>query len=276
MKMLIESILVSLAIATAAGASPHAIQPSLDDENMAIVTPIFTERPIRVQRDRDVFKGRVSAVDKTVPVVSFGTGFLYSKADFRALITAAHVVEFPPEVKSVADSAGSYSVADGYALDRKPARIRISGLALRPVRILVDHKLDIAVLELDEATVELLKLRPLEPGKAVVDREAKTWGFPAIPSGFVVDGETVASTPSASQTSQRCDVTDVRQGEVICTTLNGIETRGGYSGGPLIDSNGDVIGMISRSTPVTTRCRSTDKIDGVIARFASESRPYSE
>lgn len=276
MRTLITCLLISLTMAALASQSGHAGRQDVDDANMAIVAPIFAERPIRVQRARDLFKGWPFAVDKTIPVVSFGTGFLYATPDFHAMITAAHVVEFPPDVKSVADSDGAYSMADGYGLERRPARIRIGGLSLKPVRILVDHKLDIAVLELDDATVQLLKLRALAPGKAVVDREAKTWGFPAIPSGVLVDGEALASTPSASQTSQRCDITDVRPGEVICTTLNGVETRGGYSGGPLIDSNRDVIGMISRSTPVTTRCRSISAIDGVIARFASESRTYSD
>lgn len=241
--------------------------------NSNVVTPIFTEREIRVQRPKDIFAGRVMAVDKIVPVISFGSGFLYDDSDFPAIVTAAHVLEFPPGLESVADDDGVYSVRDGFSLQPLPSRIRISGLSLKPKRILVDHKLDIAVLEIDQEAVELLKLRALRPGRAVLDGAGKLWGFPGI-AGPVIDGESAASTPSASQTSQRCDITDVRDLEVICTALNGIETRGGFSGGPLVDSQGAAIGMISRSTPETTRCRSIEAINRVIARFAAESRNY--
>ncbi len=273
MRPLLSLILAVLAMSSEARA--YAVQDAEENPNRAIVTPIFTERPIRVQRPRDVFKGWLAAVDKTIPVISFGSGFLYSGADFHAIVTAAHVVEFPPDVNQVDNANGAFAKDDGFTLDLQPARIRISGLSVRPSRVLVDHKLDIAVLQLDGETVELLELRPLHPGKAMVNQEAKLWGFPGIP-GAVINGVPAANAPSASQTSQRCDITDVRKGEVICTALNGIETRGGFSGGPLIDAEGAALGMISRSTPETTRCRSIEAIDGVIARFAKESRPYSE
>lgn len=275
MRIWIASIVTLLLVA----ASPQSVTASPDIDQSAspsgLVVPIFAERPIRVQRPRDLYAGRLTAVDKAVKVNSFGTGFLYSNPGFNALVTAAHVVAFPPNLESVADADGVYAAADGYRLDVGAPRIRIGGLALQPVRLLVDHSLDIAVLELDDESAELLSLQVLRPGQARVDSEAKIWGFPGIP-GVAVDGVPQASTPSASQTSQRCDITDLRKGEVICTALNGIETRGGFSGGPLINSKGEVIGMISRSTPETTRCRSIEAINSVLARFPTEASLYQE
>lgn len=242
-----------------------------------IVVPVFAERRVQVRQPRSLRSRRISSVDKTIPVISFGSGFLYENPSFNALVTAAHVVEFPPELRSVTDSEGvAYSTAEpGTTLERLPPRIRVSGLSFRPQRMLVDHKLDIAIVDLCDRTVASFDFRTLKPGSAKVDEEAKIWGFPGIP-GAEIDGVREASAPSASQTSQRCDITDVRRGEVICTALNGIETRGGFSGGPLIDREGRVLGMISRSTPETTRCRSAEAIDGVLRRFESESVAYRE
>ncbi len=242
-----------------------------------IVVPVFSERRVQIKQPRSLLSRRITATDRTVNIISFGSGFLYDHEAFNTLVTAAHVVEFPPELRSVTDADGvTFSTGEaGTTLDRLPARIRISGLAFRPRRMLVDHKLDIAIIDLCDQTVASFDFRMLKPAVPKVDEEAKIWGFPGIP-GPEIDGVREAAAPSASQTSQRCDVTDVRRGEVICTALNGIETRGGFSGGPLIDREGRVLGMISRSTPETTRCRSIEAIDGVIARFEAEAIAYSE
>lgn len=253
-------------------------QAPVDEQNRPVVVAIFTEHNIRVRRDRDLLSGFFQAVDRELKVVSFGSGFLWPTTDSSSamLVTAAHVIEFPSTVRRIEESGEVFDIDAGWDLDIKASRIRLGGFSLRPRRLLVDHDLDIAVMELAQETANLLSLRRLSFAMANVGDEVKIWGFPGIDS-LDSEGQTI-KVPSAYPVSQRCDVTAVvggASGEIVCTVLNGLETRGGFSGGPVVKSD-RIVGLVSRSTPETTRCRSVEAIRRVIARFTGESAEYSE
>ncbi len=244
----------------------------------SIVTPVFVEQNFHVTQPRNIARARVKAVDTTVKSGAFGSAFAYRTGGRVLLVTAAHVVALPGKVEAVASKDGTqFATSDGETkIEAGPARIRVGGASIRPARVLVDESQDIALLEVSPADLAALRITTLESGTVARDAEVKIWGFPAVvpkPSG---PKDKPAPIPSASQSSQRTDVTDVRRGEVVCAPLNGVETRGGFSGGPLVASNGKVVGMIMRSTSETTRCRAMSAIDELAKGFEQRATPYVE
>ena len=270
-----------IAAAASASASPDAAPPAAtpapaEQAPAAVATPVFAEQTCHVSRPRDVVRARL-AVDVDVKDLAWGTAFAYRTGGRVLLVTAAHVVEIPADIASVTERNDPtkdsddkvYAAAEGFKIERGSARLRVGGIAVRPKRMLVDASQDIALLELSEQDLAALHLETLAAAPVARDAEVKIWGFPAVQRGG-------RSVPSASQTSQRTDVTDVRPGEVICAPLNGKETRGGFSGGPLVDNNGKVVGMIMRSTTENTRCRSMAAIDELAKGFDQRAVPYVE
>jgi hypothetical protein len=139
--------------------------------------------------------------------------------------------------------------------------------------MLVDEAMDVALIELDPQDLRSIGIEPLTPGTTKRGAELDLWGFPAITRPGR-NGRPLPPAPSASQVSQRTRVTNVREGEVICAPLNGVETRGGFSGGPIVDPSSDaVVGMIMRSTPETTRCRSIAEIQELAKTFEAKALP---
>lgn len=274
------ALLASASSAFAAAEAPPAngaATTAAPEAPAAIATPVFVEQTCHVSRPKDLVRARL-AVDVDIKDIAWGTAFAYRTGGRVMLVTAAHVIEMPSSIASVVDRGKDlatddddkeYKAADGFKIERGPSRIRVGGIAVQPTRVLVDEAQDIALLEIAEQDLAALRLETLAPGTVARDAEAKIWGFPAVQRGG-------RSVPSASQTSQRTDVTDVRPGEVICAPLNAKETRGGFSGGPLVDVNGKVVGMIMRSTTETTRCRSMSAIDELARNFDQRAKPYTE
>ncbi len=243
-------------------------------EASGIVTPVFAERTCRVTRPRNISRGRLTAVDEEIKSIAFGSAFAIRSGGRVLLVTAAHVVRLPAQIESITSGAGTqYDTSDGETkIERGSARIRVGGVSARPVRVLVDEAMDVALIELDPQDLRAIGIEPLKPGTTARDLEVKLWGFPAV-ARTDRSGKPLPSVPSASQTSQRTDVTDVRATEVICAPLNGVETRGGFSGGPIVDRSGRAVGMIMRSTPETTRCRSIGAIEDLAKTFEARSAP---
>lgn len=253
-------------------ASPTQAAPG--ETVSGIVTPVFCERKARVTRPRNLKRARMVAVDEEVSSVACGTAFAIDTGGRVLLVTAAHVVRLPSKVDAiVANDGTTFDSSDGETkIEPAASRVRVGGISARPTRILVDESLDVVLIELDPADFRALGIATLSPGETSRDAEVKLWGFPAIPRADA-GGKPLPPAPSASQTSQRSDVTDVRGTEVICTMLNGIETRGGFSGGAVVDAQGKVVGMIMRSTPETTRCRSMRAIGEMAKDFDAKAQP---
>jgi S1-C subfamily serine protease len=260
------------AAAPDAGVTPQ-VAP-IEHAPTAVAAPVFAELSCRVTRPSGWFR---SAVDVSVKRLGWGSAFAYRAGNRVLLVTAAHVVSWPQPIDSLTDEQNpsddsddkQYKASDGYKFEPSSTRIRIGGLAVQPKRVLIDESRDIALLEISDQDLTALQLEILVSSTVVRDAEVKIWGFPAVQIG-------TRRVPSASQSSQRSDVTDVRPGEVICAPLNGVETRGGFSGGPLIAANGKVVGMIMRSTSESTRCRSMAAIDELAKTFDQRATLYSE
>jgi len=238
-----------------------------DELPKCISVPIFTEQWCHVTRPRDIKSGRMTAVDTHECISRFGSAFAYKVGDRVLLVTAAHVAPPSGQVSSIATRDGTVlSSQEGYVLEQGDCKVRIGGLAIKPTTWYRDPDLDIALFEISAKELDSLSMEILSAGSVKRSDEVKLWGFPAIPQQGA-DGKPMPSVPSASQTSQRSDVTDVRAEEVVCAPLNGVETRGGFSGGPVLNSQGQVVGMIMRSTQETTRCRSMPAIDKMAKGF---------
>lgn len=275
-----------LSLAMALGTAPTALvaqdagrqatDPSADGQPAAagIVAPVFAERTCHVTRPRNLARARMTAVDRQVSSIAFGSAFAIRVDGRDLLVTAAHVVQLPAAIGAVTDADGTvYDSADGETkIERGPTRVRVGGIAVRPTRILVDEGLDVALMELAPGDMRALGIETLASTKGARDAEVKLWGFPAIQRTDRA-GKQVAKVPSASQTSQRTDITDVRSTEVICAPLNGVETRGGFSGGPAVDGSGRAVGMVMRSTPETTRCRAMAPIEALSRSFDARAVP---
>jgi S1-C subfamily serine protease len=243
---------IALALVLASGpAGPSYLEqvaPGNEAESQAMsgmVTPVFAERTCRVTRPRNISRGRLSAIDEEVKSVAFGSAFAIRSGERVLLVTAAHVVRLPAQITSITSGSGTqYDTSDGETKIERGPVLRAIGID------------------------------PLKTGTTARDAEVKIWGFPAI-ARTDRNGKPLPAAPSASQTSQRTDVTDVRATEVICAPLNGVETRGGFSGGPIVDRSGRAVGMIMRSTPETTRCRSIAAIEELARSFEVRSSPAS-
>ncbi len=240
----------------------------------AIAVPVFSEQWSHITRPRNIQRGHMVAVDRYEPIVRVGTAFAYKAGTRVLIVTAAHVVPKGGPVSEFTTSDGTvYSGKDNYTIEVGPCKVRVGGCALTPKRWVVDPELDVALIELDPTDLQCFGMEVLAAGPVKRDDEVRLWGFPAIRQKDKegnplkdADGKPLPVVPSASQTSQRSDVTDVRPGEVVCAPLNGIETRGGFSGGPVLHK-GKVVGMIMRSTAENTRCRAMPSIDKLAEAF---------
>jgi len=240
----------------------------------AIAVPVFSEQWSHITRPRNIQRGHMVAVDRYEPIVRVGTAFAYKVGSRVLLVTAAHVVPKGGAVSEFIASDGTVdSSKDSYEIEVGACKVRGGGHALTPTRWGGDPELDVALLELDPTDLQCFGMEVLASGPVKRDDEVRLWGFPSIRQKDKegnplkdADGKPLPVVPSASQTSQRSDVTDVRPGEVVCAPLNGIETRGGFSGGPVL-YKGKVVGMIMRSTAENTRCRDMPSIDKLAEAF---------
>lgn len=273
-----KSFLIALAcFATSVVQQEPPLAPvAIPKSGSAIVVPVFAEHNFRVRRKQDLVRARLE-LDKAVAMTVFGTAFALQVDGRVLLVTAAHVVQPSPPITEVAGTDGKrYDTSDGATtIEAETTRVLVSGLAFTPKRMLVDRSQDIALMELEPGDLNLLQLQTLSAGAVKRDDPVKLWGFPVVPRRGPKD-EPLPSAPSASQTSQRADVTDVRDGEVVCAMLNGVETRGGFSGGPAVDADGTVVGVIMRSTAETTRCRDMPSVVKLAKSFEADAKAYKE
>lgn len=278
-----NSVIIGILLANWLTCDPAFRGPSLqavpadhasDQKASSIVTPVFTEATYRVTRPRDIARGRLKAVNEEIKSVAFGSAFSIRSGDRLLLVTAAHVVRPPSQIESVTSSDGTqYDTKDGNTIELISVRTRVGGVSARPSKMLVDEAMDVALIELDPQDLRSIGIATLTAGTTKRGAELDLWGFPAITRPGR-NGRPLPPAPSASQVSQRTRVTDVREGEVICAPLNGVETRGGFSGGPIVDPSSDaVVGMIMRSTPETTRCRSIAEIQELAKTFEAKALP---
>ncbi len=239
--------------------------------------PVFRETVYRVRYERMV--GALS-VDKTAPVPASGSGFLLDTPQGVFVVTARHVVEGPSELAEIKIGSKVYeSDSSGYdTITRSGERIRLGGKSIRPVSIWLDRstddRLDLAIMSVEEPN--LFGARFLKPAKVKKGEELELYGFPA--KADISDDEA-----SDSKTGARAVANLARRPQTV-TSLerNYFVTEGaepassGFSGGPVLNDDGEVVGMIIRSMGGQTRCIYIDTILDAVKQFQNDSFKYQE
>lgn len=243
------------------------VEPSVDVQSEILapcILNVFSQTKLSL-RAPGAFWGAIQGERKDVELLGSGTGFLVRAphdTDKLFVVTAAHVVsrETPSELmvggSRIRIGEGSYSV------ETREDRVRISGFAFSPKRLLVDQDMDIAVFELRDDDLRILD-RSIDPwylettrGPAVRD-VVEMFGFPG----------------TASSLLESAVVSDVQRGYFAINR----PMAPGFSGSPVVHAGtNSVVGLVSRSTDRYARVISFDKITDLLARFDKEAAEYTE
>jgi len=138
-------------------------------------------------------------------------------------------------------------------------RIRVSSLAYTPQRFYLDRPSDIAIMEMPPDFWKKLAVVGLQPQADLpaVEEVVKVWGFPQTTLPQLKIGPRVVMATS----------------EMIA--LNE-PLDGGYSGGPVLNMNDALLGMVLRSTDRQSRVVPSAKLVQALADFERKAVPYRE
>lgn len=249
------------------------------DNPVRLATPVFSSQayhcvfPYRLNpRHKD---GARLEIDEQVPVISFGTGFFVNSLSGPLLITAKHnCIKENPD--GILIDENRYLVDDSdESIKRVSGKIRISGLAIEPERILIDDKLDLAILQISNEMLDLVNAKILKQSDSTLalGTDVQMIGYP--PAG---DSKSTG-TPDAPYGRHQLVIYQIAyltKGEL---TLNGgldDSTEGGFSGGPVLSPSGEVIGMVIRADEKQTRCIRITEIMKRVSAFDEESTEYKD
>lgn len=181
-------------------------------------------------KKRNVIWGSTQKTTTFSEIVS-GAGFLIG--DY--IVTARHVVtgKIPEQIHKMGDI--DFSV-EGNKIDSSTCRIRVSSSGFVPRAIYICLDKDIAILKLAKEDRELLKLQQLSLSTSplAIEQKVKAWGFPSTVNPQVKTDLLVTSIKN--------------QWFVLDHPLGS-----GFSGGPVVDKEGAVLGIVSRSEKKQSR-----------------------
>ncbi|BBM87217.1 trypsin-like peptidase domain-containing protein [Candidatus Uabimicrobium amorphum] len=181
-------------------------------------------------KKRNVIWGSSQQTATFSEIVS-GAGFLIG--DY--IVTARHVVtgRVPEQILKIGDI--DFSV-EGNIIHSSACRIRVSSNGFVPRAIYICLDKDIAILKLAEEDRELLQLQQLSLSTSPlsIEQKVKAWGFPATVNPQVKTDLLVTSIKN------EWFVLDCPLGS-------------GFSGGPVVDEDGAVLGVVSRSEKKQSR-----------------------
>ncbi len=198
---------------------------------------------------------------KDVCVMSGGSGFILQDNGSNYLVTAAHVV-LGSTTKGTIIKDGkekSYTLGETASLTQTKTRIRVGTLSLVPERLLVDPAADVAIMTLADADLRTLNLLSFGMHRARLRPEiqVRVWGFPSTVLPQFTDSPRVSAV------------------EDDFFVLNQ-PIDSGFSGGPVLDAAGELIGSVVRTTEKQTRCVTTRAILRAVASFAATAKPYHD
>lgn len=218
---------------------------------------VFSETAYKLE-----IKGRIyGSTVKEIRPTRAGAGFLVLSGRGPLLVTAAHVVCAPPRPERIVDDGSKTIRIDGERTTVKSAsfRVRVGDLSFQPSRILVDRDCDTALMSLGEEALALLRLSAFELALPApeVGAKVKAWGFPGTSVPQLKEGMLVAA---------------IEKGYFALNS----SIDPGFSGGPLVDSDGKLLGMVVRSTEQQTRCIPAAAIARAAGSFETASAEYAD
>lgn len=196
-----------------------------------------------------------------------GTGFLVNHKGKQLIVTAAHVISSPRSPVSVTDAkTGKTFNKDSILTSRN--RIRVSDLSFTPSRIAVDAANDLAILELHQDDLSVLDLQPLfllqqsrsrtpEIVQPTTRQGVQIWGFPSSNQPQLVTNIVITAVE--------------RSFFVLNQPL-----QPGFSGGPVINADKVILGVVSRSTQNQTRCVNNSILINLLDNFEAIAKPYRD
>jgi len=238
--------------------------------------PIFTESSYQINIPR--YFGRTT--DKQIQILASGSGFILEAPQGYFVITAGHVVNTPESLNEISDGEEVYKT-DGNednSIMKTSHRIRVGDVSLHPQKIWLGStskaNLDIAIMTVRDPNP--LHTRPLKPAKVRKGQVVDMFGYPAAVETDSERSESTESGPkSTSNAAHRTQTVTSLEGDYFVT--EGVQPAShGFSGGPVINADGRIVGMIIRSAAGQTRCIYTDTILTAISRFESEAIDYQE
>jgi S1-C subfamily serine protease len=210
--------------------------PNMAYAELSNVVKIFTE--LKFEGTETQFK--IRDVDRTHIRIATGCGFAIKIGGKNYLVTAKHVINPSPSTNMLLEEMGDDDEVryDGKknTLKTVKIRIRISGLSLRPLSVFWGKQKDIAIITLAEKDWNLLKLETLEFSDSAPKplMPVIAWGFPETPNPQL----------------QELKIAAVHKSYLV---LN--ESLGhGFSGGPLVNLESELLGLIIRSEEKQSRC----------------------
>lgn len=191
-----------------------------------------------------------------------GSGFLMRGINGSpVVVTAAHVI-----CDRIIDSS-SIEIAQGETvLSIRPKdiidaelRVRVSNLSIRPTRIVLDFERDLALLGIDDDAVQALGLQPAEASDVKLKTGDGTvvWGFPGTTHAQLVDSMRVSSMNDA-----------------FFVLNKQLDT--GLSGGPVLTTDGSLVGVVVRTTQKQARCVRVSYLKGLSQAFDDVSVDYMD
>ncbi len=252
------------------------LQPA-SQESLPDTFPVFRETVYQVRYERKI---GVFSVDRSVQILASGSGFLLETQQGVFIVTARHVVEGPGELAEIKVGNKTYkSDSDGYdTITKSSERIRLSGKSIRPVSIWldqsIDDRLDLAIMLVEEP--DLFDARALKPARAKKGEEVELYGFPAkaVSSDDEASDEKTGGYAVANLARRPQTVTSLERNYFV--TEGTVPASSGFSGGPVLNDDGEVVGMIIRSTGGQTRCIYIGAILDAVKRFQNDFIEYVE
>lgn len=226
--------------------------------SLAETEKVFSESILTVEHNPRL-RGRYQeqySIDAT------GSGFRLEIDGVNYFLTAAHVVSLSATNPTPLEIDGTTIDTQGdsrQTLISHEFRLAVSPYSIKPKRILVDDALDLAIFTFSDSAWERLNLKALpvaermaSPGESVV-----VWGFPGTPNPQIRTGLSISSADRFIVLNQSIE--------------------GGFSGGPVMNSASEVIGVVLRSLERgQTRCVHIRDVISLIARFDAESVLYTD
>lgn len=219
--------------------------------------------------------------------LGYGTGFLINE---DTVITAEHLVNFKTNTSMASEYAAAMAEAFGteYTAEEVMNHMEIRVSILRDVYVIADVRkvsaeMDYAILTLKEKVHNRTTLRLRSSSTLKQTENVYALGFPgdldAITDQSFYDSDDVAITTGSVNKVARCSlsvITETAIGTFVGTYDNvdcvesGALLSGGNSGGPLVDANGDVVGINAASSDSRNLAISIDQLTATLDALGIE------